>query len=357
MKIIHVTYHLNINGVNSFLMNFLRHYDGSNKEVIFLTYLDGEYDYEDEVKSLGARIIRIDEPANRKRVQHIQQLKEVFENERPDVVHCHTYFDAANVMYAAKKAGVRVRVTHSHTTQRFKPIKQLLHKCVSANVIRRNSTHCLACSLDAGKALFGKGKFTVIPNGFDVSEFAYNEPARKIVRKEIGANEHDIIIGHTGKMRPEKNHLFMIDILRKLLAESDNYKLVFVGSGELCDRIIDRVHSYGLEKKVVLLNDRKDVSRILNAFDVFIMPSSYEGLSLSLVEAEINGLSAVISDTIPREAIIKKVTRLQVKNNADEWATTIRKLSLDREFPKKDRINYYSAKNMVKKIRAVYEDF
>lgn len=344
---------MNIGGIESLIMNLFRSMN-KNTEYVFLTYKDNKYDYEDEIIKLGGKIIRIPEPKNKNRIRHIKNLKRVFKEEKPDVVHCHTYYDTASVLYAAKKAGIKRRIAHSHTTEKAHGVRRLL-RWLMRKTINENATQRFACSEEAGKALFGKkGSFVIIPNGMDTNKYLYNSSLRDLIRKQMRIGDH-FVIGHIGRMVDVKNHEFIIEVARVLKKITPRFKIVFIGDGEKKPAIIDLIKEYNLENNVIMLGNKMNANEYLNAFDCFILPSKYEGLSTALIEAQLNGLPAVISNKIPNEAIMNNnIIKEDLDASAEKWARDILSLPRNRVLPAKSIVDKYSIKNVVRHISTEY---
>jgi glycosyltransferase involved in cell wall biosynthesis len=317
---------MNLGGIESFLMSVLRNSDHEENSYVFLVYSNERFDFQDEIERLGARIKRISNPKNVSVWRHIVELKKAIQEEHPDVVHAHTYFDSAYVLLAAFLVGVRIRVAHSHTTlastenRLAKKIKWLIARIL----IYTCATHRIGCSSEAGIALFGKQDFKIIPNGIALDKFYFNESVRNEKRTELSIADGVTLIGHVGRLDTPKNHLFLIDIFAKYHQLNTQSKLVLVGSGKLQLQIERRIAKYKIEDAVILLGDRRDVDKLLNAFDIFIFPSIYEGLPVSLVEVQANGLPAFVSNAISNEvALTRNIQFYSLSWTAAEWAKKI----------------------------------
>ena len=164
----------------------------------------------------------------------------------------------------------------------------------------RNTTHRFSCGTNAGRFLFGNKTFTVVPNAIDTGKFQFNPEIRKKLRNSLGIPEDIKVYGHVGTFRTPKNHSFLIDVFAELHKSNPATKLVLVGSGELLDKIKAKVLSLGLNDAVAFMGQQNNVNEWLSAFDVFLMPSLWEGLPVSVVEAQCAGLPCVISDVIDR---------------------------------------------------------
>lgn len=358
MKILQVNNTMNIGGIETFLMNVLRNIDREKFEFVFLTYSDKKFDYEEEINKLGCKIIRISNPKQTGILAHIKDIYKVIKSEQVNVVHCHTYFDSAYVMLAAKLAKVKIRITHSHTAFALKRVNpfRTFKWIVARFMIRLFANVKLACSTEAGRALYGKSKFETVTNGIDFEKFYFNENLRNVYRNQFHIQENDLVIGHVGRFDEAKNHSFLIEILKELSALQKNVKLVLVGTGKLESDIRKLVDDYQLNSKVIFLGNRTDVHQLLNAFDIFVFPSVYEGLPLSVVEVQANGLTALVSSNVSKEiALTPCVQFLDLNKGAAFWANSILEKSTQRLDTKTALSNSeYSILYTIEKLTSIY---
>ncbi len=355
-KILQINHSMDIGGIESFIMNLYRNIDRNKYEFVFLVDIEGKYDYQDEIEKMGGRFVRIDRTGHGNRFNHLLQLNRVIKKERPDVVHCYTYFDAASVMLVAKHNKVPVRITHSHTTQGFGLRRKTLHN-ILAWIIRKCSTVLLACGNEAGLALYKKECFTVLNNGIDLDSFKFDRTIREKKRKEMGLNKNEKVIGHIGRFAEVKNHSFILDIARELIKQGHaDYKFILIGDGPLRKEIEEKIRKKGLQNNVILLGNRSDVSELYSMFDMFIFPSLYEGMPMALIEAQANGLTIISSSNVPTESKINSnFSFVDLDKGANYWANLICHANTTHINPD-DKINEYSVKTMVSKITSIYEN-
>jgi len=191
------------------------------------------------------------------------------------------------------------------------------------SLINKPLTHRFACGNAAGKWLFGNKKFTVLNNAINVDRFLYNKEIQLQIKKELHL-ENDLVFGHVGRFNKVKNHIFLVEIFEKLRVKITNARLVLVGDGDLKEEIQLAVMNKGLQNEVVFLGERNDVPNLLQAFDFFLMPSLSEGLPVSLIEAQANGLKIFGSDQISREAdITNNISFLPISEGIDIWVNEI----------------------------------
>ena len=199
-------------------------------------------------------------------------------------------------------------------------------------------TDGFACGEKAGKWLFGDRPFTVINNGKDIERFLFKPDVRQCYREKLGASNDTILLGHVGLFHRQKNHSFLIDVFEEVCRQANNYRLVLIGEGEEKEKIEDLVREKGLVNKVIFLGSRSDVDALIQALDIMIFPSLFEGMPNVVLEWQLAGLPALISDVITKECgIMDTVSYLPLKNGPAYWADQILHTPLnDRENTKED---------------------
>lgn len=284
------------NGITNVIFNLLRGMDGKALTVDLVAIGEPEADYRQQIESRGGQVFVLNRSLKGV-FSYIRSLSRVVRDGKYDVVHAHgnsatLFFEMA----AARLGGCRMRVAHSHnTTCKFMTLHRLLNP-----FFQRCCTHALACGEAAGKWLYGNREFTVVNNGVDVSRLRFDPEVRAQCRQELGLSE-SYVIGHTGQMETVKNHAYLISLFPEILKVRPEAKLMLIGDGSLRPEIEGQIKALGLEEKVLLLGKRGDVPRLYQCMDVFAMPSLFEGLPLSLVEAQAAGLPCVVSDAVTRQ--------------------------------------------------------
>ncbi len=355
-NILHVNNTMNIGGVESFLLTTYSNIERKNYKFYFLCYSNNKFDYEDEIKKLGGEFIRISNPKKVSIIKHYHELCKIMKKYKFDVVCSHTYFDSAIVLLAALKSKIKIRIAHSHTTEGNNSVNALrrFKWNIARLIINICANYKFACSKEAGISLFRNKKFIVIPNGIDTKNFKFNLKNRVDIRNQYNIKEQDILIGHVGRFDKAKNHKFMIDLLEKLRLNNKSYKLMLVGNGKEYDDIISYVKEKNLETQVIFVGSVNQASSYYSAFDLFIFPSLYEGLGISLIEAQISGLKAIASTNVPQEVNeTGNVSFLPLSIN--EWSTYINSIDLTRndtkEYIEKSK---YNIKNTIEILTKIY---
>ncbi|MFD0961394.1 glycosyltransferase family 1 protein [Paenibacillus chungangensis] len=303
ITVLQAAVNMNRGGAETLLMNLYRHIDRSKVQFHFLTCREGCYD--DEIRSLGGVIHRIPYIDKIGPYAYRAALKQFFTEYgyQYQVVHSHMDRMSGLVLYAAKQAGVPVRIAHSHNTRSEGSLAAKLYKRYASLYIGFAATHRFACSEEAGKWLFPwkRREVQLLKNGIMSDMFAYRPLVRHEVRKELGIAEGTIVLGHVGRFNEQKNHALLLDIFRSWLRRNVNSCLLLAGEGPLRLAMEEKARSLDMSENVKFLGVRSDIERLMQAFDAFVFPSRHEGLPVTLIEAQAAGLPCIVSDTITRE--------------------------------------------------------
>lgn len=331
-------------GVEAVVMNYYRHIDRSKVQFDFFCDADSTNIPYDEITSLGGKVIII--PPYQQIFKYQSELKRLLKEGNYKIVHSHINTLSVFPLRAAKKAGVPIRIAHSHSTSNPKEWKKTLIKNMLRPFSKKYANVYFACSELAGRWLFGnktfdEGKVTIINNAIDVEKFVYNEDIRKKVRNELKEkckseiNDDTLIVGHIGRFVKQKNHEFLIDIFNEIHKRKENSVLMLVGQGPLQKEIEEKVNNLGLQDCVLFLGQRNDANELYQAMDVFVLPSLYEGLGMVLIEAQYAGLNCYCSETVPKEAYISNLlTKITLSESSSKWAEKI--IDGQNKFTRKD---------------------
>lgn len=315
------------------LMNYYRHVDREKIQFDFLEHRRDRAAYDDEIESLGGRIFRLPR-LNPLSSDYFHALNAFFAA-HPEyrIVHSHLDCMSAYPLCAAKNAKVPVRIAHAHSTSQDRNWK-LVFKLISKKLISLYTTDLFACSADAGEWMFGTKDVHILPNAIDIERYAFNLLIRNQTKKALGLDDA-FVIGHVGRFSAVKNHSFLIDVFVQIKRQEPNSKLLLVGAGSEMQAVQQKVKALGLGADVIFTGVRNDVADLMQAMDVFVFPSLYEGLGIVLIEAQAAGLPCVVSDTIPQEAYLTDlVTAEKLSSSVEKWAEKILK---KRDFPRTDR--------------------
>jgi glycosyltransferase EpsF len=310
IRVAHVIGKVIKGGVESVVFNYYRAIDRERVQFDFIIDEDSPNEIPDDVRKLGCRIYKI--PSYRHLPAYMKSLERIFAEGQYRIAHSHMNTLSVFALCAAKRAGVPVRIAHSHSTAGKGEFARNIMKYALRPFSRVCPTHLFACSEYAGRWLFGdrafeKGEVTVIRNAIDTSKFRFNAQARERVRRELGVGDK-LVIGHVGRFMPQKNHTFLLDIFAEVHRRKPDSVLLLIGDGELRQSMEEKAKRLGLEGSIMFLGARDDVHELYQAMDVFVLPSLYEGLGIVGVEAQCAGLPCVFSSMVPNEA----VTSLQV---------------------------------------------
>lgn len=348
-------------GVEAVIMNYYRNIDRTKIQFDFICDSDSTNIPYDEIKKLGGKVIIC--PPYQKVLKYEKFLIDLFKKNNYKIVHSNINALSVFPLRAAKKAGVPIRIAHSHSTTNKKEWKKNLMKQALRPFSKKYATDYFACSELAGRWLFGdrtfeQEKVTIINNAIDLDKFKYSKKIGKEKRKELGIKDDTLVIGHIGRFVAQKNHTFLIDIFNELHKKKKNSILLLIGQGPLMDAIKEKVEMLGISDSVKFLGQRGDVDELYQVFDVFCLPSLYEGLPVVGVEAQATGNLCILSDDMTKETKVLDTTEfLSLKQSAQEWADTI--LILLKTYKKhntKDEISKYgfNIENEAKKLEKIY---
>jgi glycosyltransferase EpsF len=310
-------------GVEQVVMNYYRHVDRSRVQFDFVVTDSSTLVPRDEMESLGARVFVV--PA----YTHLSAFERtcyVLFREHPEWRIVHSHMNTLNVfpLHQAAKAGVPVRISHSHSTAGKGETVKNAAKAILRTKANRWCTHRFACSRFAGEWLFGKdATFEIMYNALELDQFYFSAQARAEARAGLGLADSQVVVGHVGRFMPQKNHAFLVDAFARACERRDDLVLLFVGSGEDKTLVERLVAERGLSDNVRFLGQRTDVGQLYQAFDVFVLPSLYEGLGLVGVEAQAAGLPCILSDAITREVDVTSTCDFLPISDPEVWADAL----------------------------------
>ncbi len=318
-RVLQVVTHMNRGGLESMLMNYYRHIDREKLQFDFLTHREYDGDYGEEIKELGGIIYHLPtlNPFSR---SYKQALHDFFQT-HPEyqIIHVHQDCLSGVVLREAAHHKIPVRIAHSHSSRQDRDWKYPI-KLFYRHLIPRYATDLLACSEEAGRWMFCAAEFQILNNAIDAKKYRFSRNTRQFMREKLGIDSDCLVVGHVGRFDAVKNHAKIVDIF-KILLDGRKAVLLLVGDGELKLLIKQKVNKLGLEERVIFTGVRSDVSELMQAMDVFVFPSLYEGLPVTLVEAQAAGLPCLISDHVPTECkLTSAVWRLPLEASSETWA-------------------------------------
>lgn len=328
-------------GIQTFLIEIMKHMNHSVIETDFLLLDDGNrYPLETELEKYGTvyKLKGIWVKHTGDFIRYRRAVDQFFsEHHKYDVVHINSGPKNYYMLKAAEYYHVPIRVAHSHNGgyQTESSWKQWVGELLKHALIRYANVY-LACSDLAGEWMFGKklmtqGKVHIIPNGVNLDRFRFDPIVRREKRKELQVDNR-LVIGNVGRFTTQKNHSFLIDVFMEISVKRPDALLVLAGTGDLQDEIEDKVKQCGLENKVKFLGYRSDVTELMQAMDIFLMPSLFEGFPVTAVEAQACGLPCVFSDTITAKAkLLENTIYVSLEESPQHWAEKILAMSLNME--------------------------
>lgn len=343
-------------GVESVVMNYYRHIDRRKVQFDFLVDEDSTRVPEEEITALGGRVFRI--PPYQHPIRYRRELIRLMREQQWPIVHSNINTLSIFPLSAAKKVGVPVRIAHSHSTMGKGEFAKNAMKLVLRPFANVYPTVRFACGHYAGEWLFGKKHdFTVIPNAIELDKFRFDPTARQETRKELGIADDTFLIGHVGRFMPQKNQAFLVDMLADLLRSRPNAILAFVGDGPDKADVQQHAEELSVADHVMFLGQRSDVNRLYQAFDVFCLPSLYEGLCLVGVEAQRAGLPCLFSDAITREVDVTETSRFMPIGSYEEWSSIVSTLKLGmRTNPSEEAFVNFDIYRNARRLVTLYEE-
>lgn len=342
-------------GVEAVVMNYYRNIDRNKIQFDFICDEDSTNIPYEEINRLGGRVILI--PPYQKMLKYHKKLKDILKNEKYTIVHSHINTLSVFSLFAAKCAGVPVRIAHSHSTTDKKEWKKNSIKLILRLFSKRYATHYFCCSELAGRWLFGNkeynnGNVVLLNNAIDLDKFRYNPQIRELKRKELEVNEDTVIVGHIGRFVEQKNHLYLIDVFYQIHKIIQNSILILAGQGPLEKKVKEKVNKLGLDNCVRFLGQVANPNELYQAMDVFVLPSLYEGLPVVGVEAQAAGLLCFFSNNMTKETKILTCTKfMSLSESTLKWANAI--IAGYNEQQRIDAEKYFSQKGYNIKKEAV----
>lgn len=354
-------------GIQEMIIKWLENIDRNKIQIDILSYNRGidNDNYIDRLKKYGCNVYIIQTYVSREYFfKSFVELNGFFNKYNDyDILHAHSSSKALFVMLYAKLYGIKIRILHSHSS-RF--IMSGTFPLLVANLfkplVKSLTTDYFACSVESGEFLFGNNavrnkEVTVIHNAVDVNKFYYDDKKRENMKKKLGLTD-EVVIGNVGRFHSVKNHEFLLKIFEELLQIEENSILLLVGRGELEEIIRKNVSESNLDKKVIFLGLRKDVSDIMQVMDALVMPSLFEGLPVTAVEAQAVGVPCIFSDTITKESkILDNSCFINLSQDPKVWAEKIMEVIKDNKH--RDTLGEiiekgYEIKNETKRLENYY---
>ena len=321
-------------GLTTVMMNYYRAMDKSQLWIDFASTNEVEKQLYDELNHKGSKYYNLGS-RKKKPLRYMKRLKKLLMDKQYDVIHINGN-SSTMIMEAivAQKCGVKEIICHTHTTQSEYPV---LHNLLCRS-FRKSYTKAIAVSEKSGRWLYGDG-FTVLNNAIDINKYKYDPKTRTEVRKKLGVDSK-YVVGTVGKLTESKNQAFLLEVFADYVKENKEAILVIAGGGDQKAKLKQKAHDLGIEDEVMFLGMRSDVEKILQAFDIFVFTSLYEGFGMVLVEAQTAGLYCISADTVPKETqVTSNIKYLSLSLSAKSWADAVKRTKeqkSDREILSRD---------------------
>lgn len=328
-KVLVVIQLLRRGGVELAALNFARALSREKYAVTLLLVNPDEAqdeELEQEVKAQGFEIVEIPKNCN-SYLKKYKFISELMSRENFYAVHSHVLFFSGIVMLAARKNGIKKRLCHSHLSRwnRKEGAAFKLYKQAMRILINTLATDKLACSHDAGCFLYGKREYekngVFIANAIDTEKYAFNEETRSRIRGEFSVWDDEILVGHIGTIYKIKNQVFLTEVLAEMQKRNAKVKLLLVGEEIERSTVEEKAKSLGVLESIIFAGQRSNVNEILQAMDIMIFPSLFEGLPISLIEAQSSSLPCLVSKAVTEDVKFNdNVEFMSLNENAQKWA-------------------------------------
>lgn len=328
IRVLQVLGCLDRGGAENMIMSVYRNIDREKIQFDFILHLNRKSDFDDEAKSLGARIFYAPQYNGKNHFEYKKWWNDFFK-EHPEYKILHSHVRSTAVIYTkiAKKYGVKT-IVHSHNSSNIGGGIKAMVKDLYQRNITKYADKCLVCSEKAGEWLFKGHEYTLYKNTIDAKKFTYNIDADKKLREQYGFTD-EFIIGHVGRFHEQKNHKFLMDIFASILEKEKNAVLVLVGEkigsiGFEKQELLDYAKKKGIDHKCVFAGNVPNVYDYLSMFDAFVFPSLHEGLPVTLIEAQASGLECFVSDAVSEESkITDNIQFIPLDKGAEYWAEAV----------------------------------
>ena len=358
IRVLHVLGGLEAGGAESFVMNLYRAMDKKQVQFDFVKHNPHKGVFEDEITSLGGKIYLCPRYTGKNHFVYCKWWNDFFaEHPEYHVIHGHVRSTAAIYLRIAKKHG-RITISHSHSTSNGKGAAAVV-KDLMQLPIRNTADYLFACSDKAGRWLFGskalqRSNYRMIPNGIDLKRFAFDEQKRQEMRSRLGIAENEFVIGHIGRFTEPKNHKFLVEMFSAYVKQHPNSRLLMVGDGELFAVVKEQCNQIGISDKVILPGSQTNTEDYYQIMDVFAFPSLWEGLGIAVIEAQANGLQCLLSENVPKEAILSKKVNVIVLNDMRKWLDTLEMFHIGERVPAEKSLLQYDVEEEGKKMEQFY---
>ena len=361
LKVLSIAASLRIGGAEKVARDIALCADPEKYEFHYVVFGDEVGVYERQLLEKGCKVFHLAEPSDSYH-NYIKALMALMKQNHYHAVHVHTMFSSGWVMLAAKLSGVPVRVSHAHSALRDgKGFVKSIYEAIMRFLILSCSTDLVACGVKAGQRLYGLRAYEtrgqLVLNGINIPAFAYSEDSRRAIRERLNAKDY-YILGHAGHLAEVKNQSFLLDLMPLVLKRKPNALLLLLGEGEDRPMLEQKIRDMKLQDHVVMTGNVTNVADYLSAMDVFVFPSLYEGLPLSILEVQANGLPCVISDRVPEDVFLTDLIHpLSLEAPKEVWIEKIMSAKRSQPLAYNNclRGSDYAVETAMGKIYRIYE--
>lgn len=325
-----IAYDLSIaNGVSSYIMNYYHKINHSLIDIDFALFHDAETPYYDDIRKHGGKVFFIPSVKNIK--EHMEVCRNIIKNGQYDIIHDNILLPSLFILYFSKKYNVPVRILHSHSSKLSNTKRKAIRNKLLLPLLLSNANYYIACSKTAGNCLFSNKKYAIIPNIISVFKYKYNDISRQLLRKKSN-NNGKIIIGSVGRLAVEKNPIFAIRTILEFAKNNTSVEYWWIGDGELQTQVVNYIKEHDTNHIVKLLGNRTDIADLYQAMDLFFLPSQFEGLPITALEAQASGLPCLVSDTVSDEFVYTDLVTFFSLNDDIPKITNIMRSLLSKKY-------------------------
>lgn len=302
------------NGIPAFLINYISKFDLINFEITILSSnLRPSEKYLNFFESNGIKCFLINDLRQDGFIKYYSSLKKFFKEHHDfDLIYSNIANQSMFIFHIAKKYRIKKFAIHSHATMSSSNKLRIIINNIMTKIVLYQTNNYFACSELAGKYMFKNKKFIVINNAVDYEKFKFSKNNRDEIRKKYDINNDDFIVGFVGRFAPQKNIYFFIDLVKEY---NKDFKIMMIGTGYQKEDFMKKCDEYGINNNFIFIDECSDTYKYYSAFDLFILPSNFEGLPVVAIEAQANGLKCLLSDTITQESKILEETEFFDRND------------------------------------------
>lgn len=359
-RIMQIIANLTIGGAEKVAADIALCSPGNAYEFHYIVFGDKIGEFETELTQKGHKVFHLPPPSENYS-SFYKLLKRMMKQYKYDAVHAHTMFNAGWAMLAAKHSGVSIRIAHAHSALNDgTSIKKRIYEEVMRKLILQNATHLVSCGDAAGIRLFGEAEYRrsgiCILNGIDTTAFVFDSEKRQAIRHSLDSEE-SFIIGHVGHLSSVKNQSFLICLMPEILKRKPNAKLLMLGEGEDRPVLEQLIQEHGLNDRVIMTGNVRNVSDYLSAMDVFAFPSLFEGMPLSIIEVQANGLPCMLSDRVPSDIFLTDLLQRISLEEPKKWIEFIcsAKRKNSEKYSEELKLSGFDTETVMRKFYNIYE--